>query len=84
MDPTGTAGNPQAMKTRFSGFSPAQDADNVMVIQSFIDGEWHMPKSTIPLENPATGRVIARVPRNTADDVDKGKISKKSELNCMM
>ena len=42
-------------------------------LANFIGGEWRTPRATEWLEdaNPANGRVIARVPLSTKEDVDE-------------
>ena len=42
-------------------------------LKNYVGGEWRTPETTAWLEdtNPATGRVIARVPLSTKDDVDR-------------
>ena len=44
-----------------------------MTSHLYIGGQWVAPASTetIPVENPATEEVIARVPAGTAEDVDR-------------
>src|SRR2546422_4249117 len=41
-------------------------------LQNFVGGGWRTPQATEWIEdtNPATGRVIARVPLSTKEDVD--------------
>ena len=43
----------------------------------FIDGDWvdSTVKEWIEVENPATGEIIASVPRGSADDADRALVA---------
>lgn len=51
--------------------------------QNYIDGEWHDAVSgqTIPVENPATGEVIANAPRGAAADIDLAVAAARKAVN---
>lgn len=47
---------------------PIQD---VQLVRNYIDGEWVKSRGEIrDVVNPATGQVIAKVPRSTRDELD--------------
>ncbi|MCL4508597.1 MAG: CoA-acylating methylmalonate-semialdehyde dehydrogenase [Chloroflexi bacterium] len=47
-------------------------AEAVRSIQNFVGGQWSIPSAaeSLPVTNPATGAVLARVPLSKAPDVD--------------
>ena len=57
-----------AMKEKFAG---------VDRYRHFINGQWvdSTVKEWIEVENPATGAIIATVPRGTADDADRALVA---------
>ena len=57
-----------AMKEKFAG---------VDRYRHFINGQWtdSTAKEWIEVENPATGEIIATVPKGTADDADRALVA---------
>jgi malonate-semialdehyde dehydrogenase (acetylating)/methylmalonate-semialdehyde dehydrogenase len=53
--------------------APPETSKMTEVIPNFIDGTWLSATATdtLPVDNPATADVIARVPMSTPDDVDQ-------------
>eukprot|EP01138_Halocafeteria_seosinensis_P010768 gb/GECG01010996.1/.p1 GENE.gb/GECG01010996.1/~~gb/GECG01010996.1/.p1 ORF type:complete len:173 (+),score=23.82 gb/GECG01010996.1/:1-519(+) len=75
----GTTENPKAvvrecsMGSHFPGLSGTcmRNGTETPLLRSFINGNWGSTEETVPLENPATGRVIAHIPRNQFKDVEQ-------------